>query len=275
MPREGADVPLVDGVGPVEPLGQLLFPMASAARTRGRATRARARRAWDLVLQAGLEIVEGGRQVEDGAPVLHGHDASGREGPSVTDPVDLVEDRDVRSPGRRKYECNECTCPCSTVAPGGHEACPATDRPKTRWRSSLGWIPRKMLTSMGSRSSRSTRNSKDALIRPCSQAVAAGGAEHSATTPTTLRRRDSGQRAERRQRARVPGGLHLGVATAAHQIEGGNVNNDWWAWEHNRRRARSRRVATRVTPSTAGARTSNSWPIWASGHTASPSSGAV
>jgi beta-glucosidase len=22
------------------------------------------------------------------------------------------------------------------------------------------------------------------------------------------------------------------VATAAHQIEGGNVNNDWWAWEH-------------------------------------------
>jgi beta-glucosidase len=25
----------------------------------------------------------------------------------------------------------------------------------------------------------------------------------------------------------------LGRATAAHQIEGGNVNNDWWAWEHN------------------------------------------
>ena len=24
-----------------------------------------------------------------------------------------------------------------------------------------------------------------------------------------------------------------GAATAAHQIEGGNVNNDWWAWEHN------------------------------------------
>ena len=35
-----------------------------------------------------------------------------------------------------------------------------------------------MLTSMGSRSSRSTRNSKDALIRPCSQAAAAGVAEH-------------------------------------------------------------------------------------------------
>jgi beta-glucosidase len=24
-----------------------------------------------------------------------------------------------------------------------------------------------------------------------------------------------------------------GTATAAHQIEGGNVNNDWWTWEHN------------------------------------------
>ena len=23
------------------------------------------------------------------------------------------------------------------------------------------------------------------------------------------------------------------MATAAHQIEGGNVNNDWWDWEHN------------------------------------------
>jgi beta-glucosidase len=23
-----------------------------------------------------------------------------------------------------------------------------------------------------------------------------------------------------------------GTATAAHQIEGGNVNNDWWQWEH-------------------------------------------
>ena len=23
-----------------------------------------------------------------------------------------------------------------------------------------------------------------------------------------------------------------GTATAAHQIEGGNINNDWWAYEH-------------------------------------------
>ncbi len=29
-----------------------------------------------------------------------------------------------------------------------------------------------------------------------------------------------------------PEGFLWGTATAAHQIEGGNVNNDWWKWEH-------------------------------------------
>jgi beta-glucosidase len=30
-----------------------------------------------------------------------------------------------------------------------------------------------------------------------------------------------------------PEGFTWGTATAAHQVEGGNWNNDWWAWEHN------------------------------------------
>ena len=30
----------------------------------------------------------------------------------------------------------------------------------------------------------------------------------------------------------LPDGFLWGVAGAAHQIEGGNWNNDWWAWEH-------------------------------------------
>src|SRR5689334_5577391 len=29
-----------------------------------------------------------------------------------------------------------------------------------------------------------------------------------------------------------PTDFYWGSATAAHQVEGGNTNNDWWAWEH-------------------------------------------
>ena len=32
--------------------------------------------------------------------------------------------------------------------------------------------------------------------------------------------------------ADFPEGFLFGSSTAAHQVEGGNANNDWWAWEH-------------------------------------------
>ncbi len=34
-------------------------------------------------------------------------------------------------------------------------------------------------------------------------------------------------------RVEFPDGFLWGTATAAHQVEGGNWNNDWWAWEHD------------------------------------------
>jgi beta-glucosidase len=38
--------------------------------------------------------------------------------------------------------------------------------------------------------------------------------------------------AEKVGKRAFPKGFTWGTATAAHQIEGGNVNNDWWAFEH-------------------------------------------
>jgi beta-glucosidase len=32
--------------------------------------------------------------------------------------------------------------------------------------------------------------------------------------------------------SRFPDGFRWGTATAAHQVEGNNTNNDWWEWEH-------------------------------------------
>ena len=55
-----------------------------------------------------------------------------------------------------------------------------------------------------------------------------------------------------------PSGFVWGVATAAHQIEGGNVNNDWWAWEHDPGSGTVEPSGDAATRSTAGVRTYSS-----------------
>src|ERR1700736_6099245 len=75
----------------------------------------------------------------------------------------------VGSPGRKKYECNECTDRSdSTVRPAATSACAATWPPNTRCRSSSGLRPRKRFTSSVS-SSRSEIRSSSAVPMVLSQ----------------------------------------------------------------------------------------------------------
>ena len=130
----------------------------------------------------------------------------------------------------------------STVRPAAISDWAATWPPKTRWRSSLGLTPRKMLTSMGSRSRRSTRKSSASLTAPSCQVTVGIGAP-AAMVPRHPTRRCVERPASAaclgpatvaaRGAIGFPDRFLWGTATAAHQIEGGNVNNDWWEFEHD------------------------------------------
>ena len=108
------------------------------------------------MVEAGFGDVERRRHVEDRPPVLDGGDAAGRERAAVADPVDLVQHRHVGV--ARPHEVGVERVHGPVVVDGARAATsawPATWPPKIRCRSSSGFTPRKMLTSMGSRSRRS------------------------------------------------------------------------------------------------------------------------
>ena len=67
--------------------------------------------------------------------------------------------------------------------------------------------------------------------RSCRYQAHAKGADP--TDPATLAGMTPGQDPSGPALLRFPAGFVWGAATAAHQIEGGNTNNDWWAWEHD------------------------------------------
>ena len=124
VPGEVTDVALVDRVGPVEPLGQLLLPRLEALVERRQRLGIGYVGHGELVLQALLEIVEGSLEVEDGPTVLNGHDAPGREGPPVPDAVHLVEDRNAGVARPQEVRVQRMHPSVLDRLPGRHERLP-------------------------------------------------------------------------------------------------------------------------------------------------------
>src|SRR6185312_15921007 len=71
------------------------------------------------------------------------------------------------------------------------------------------------------------RRGRTAFGGRCSQAC--HGRDHKSLTKSSYRLLSRPMKNETRQ---FPAGFRWGTATAAHQIEGANWNNDWWEWEH-------------------------------------------
>ena len=176
--------------------------------------------------------------------------------------------RAASAPGCRARPCGR-----PPPAPG-----PATWPPKTRWRSSGGLVPRKMLTSIGSRSSRAMRASTAAWDTPKSRTSQGGRRRPPRAERVRTRDRAVGGAARWLASGAMstdfPDGFRWGTATAAHQVEGGNWNNDWWALGARRGLALRGAERRRLRPAdTATTTTSPCSPRSASTTTGSRSSG--
>ena len=91
--RVAAHVAQIDRSRPVVPLAHALLVRCHARLEVGQRVGS-GHVEWhrQLVVGPGLGHVEAGLQVEDGAPVLNGDDATGGEAAPVADAIDLVED---------------------------------------------------------------------------------------------------------------------------------------------------------------------------------------
>ena len=229
-------------------------------------------------------------------PCWIGHHPAGGERPAVTDAVHLVEDGHRRVPGTQEVgSAASGAWPMSTVRPAAISDWAATWPPNTRCRSSLGLTPRKMLTSIDSRSSRSTRKSRASLTAPSCQ-LADGRRSRRRPAPAELRRspgsgpRLPGSPPPRRGPGTVPDATlrYRIVATSASptassgarpprptRSRAGTSTTTGGRWSTTPPRAASSRAGTPATPSTAIPRTSPWWPTWVWPPTGSRSSGAA
>ena len=119
--RELPDVSLVDGMATGEPVPEGL-PVGLEPLLEGLEGLR-----WgnvghrELVGQPWFVDVEGGRHVEDGPAVLDGNHQAGGEGPTIPDPVHLVEDGHIGIPRSQEVRVQRVRSPAFDRSPGGHQ----------------------------------------------------------------------------------------------------------------------------------------------------------
>ncbi len=82
-----------------------------------------------LMVEAGFRLMKGGGQIEDRASLLDGDDPAGGEGPSVTDPLDLVHDRHPGTAGPQKVRVQRVDRAVPLGGPPGRHERLARDLP--------------------------------------------------------------------------------------------------------------------------------------------------
>ncbi len=102
LPWEVADEALLDGMGALEPVLELLAPRRESLNQGGQRLGSRHLGHLELVLDAGFVYVEGAGHREDRTAVLNGHHPTGGEGATIADAVHLVEDGDVGISGAKE-----------------------------------------------------------------------------------------------------------------------------------------------------------------------------
>ena len=173
-------------------------------------------------------MVERRGQVEDGLAVLDRHDASGDEGAAVTDAVDLVQDRYRRVARPQEVGVQRVH---EELRVDGARRCHQSLAGDLTAEHPLAFdvgaaAPEDVLLDLLQIEER--MRSSTVLILLSHGAACSHLAGFRRTVPG-------------HERARFPEGFRWGTATAAHQVEGNNVNNDWWEWEH-RENTRVRRT---------------------------------
>ncbi len=211
------DVALLDGVGPGEPVTQQVPVGLESDVQRLEVLGRRDLGHRELVGQPGLVDMEGRRHVEDGPSMLDGDHPAGGERSAVADPVHLVEDGDRRVAGSQEVGVEGMDPADFDRAAGGHQGLGGDLAAEHPLPVLVGADASEDVDFDGLEIEQVDEEIECVAHRPILPGVPG-------LSPLRWRAMAA---------ISFPDGFQWGTATAAHQIEGGNVNNDWWEFEHD------------------------------------------